>query len=166
MDSGTADSPLGADAEDLLDQIGPALSRLRRRTSSARSDLTRNLVLNVIHERVGEITVGEVGVEMGIAQPVASRAVAACVADGLVRRAASQSDGRRTVVELTEAGEVERRHLATAQREGFELITAAWTPAERDQFARFLVRYSRDSADWAARHRHGRTSDPTTPTSG
>jgi hypothetical protein len=71
-------------------QIGPALSRLRRRTSGGRGDLTRNLVLNLVPEAPGEMTVGGVAAEMGVTQPVASRTVAACIADGLLRRTASQ----------------------------------------------------------------------------
>ncbi|HTX71115.1 MAG TPA: MarR family winged helix-turn-helix transcriptional regulator [Thermoleophilia bacterium] len=129
----------------LLDQVGPALSRLRRRTLGTRRDLTRNLVLNVIADATGEMTVGRVAEEMGVTQPVASRTVAACITDGLVRRTASQADGRRSLLELTEAGEAERSRLAVEQRQAFELITAAWDPAERLQFARFLVRYGQDS---------------------
>lgn len=146
--------PEGAgDDESLLDQVGPALSRLRRRTSGGRGDLTRNLLLNLVHECPGEMTVGGVAAEMGVAQPVASRTVAACIADGLLRRGVSQADGRRTVLELTEAGEAERGRFASEQRATFELITTAWTAAERDQFARFLIRYSQDSSDWTARQR-------------
>ncbi|MDX8141716.1 MarR family winged helix-turn-helix transcriptional regulator [Lentzea sp. BCCO 10_0061] len=146
-----SDSPRPGDDEGLLDQVGPALSRLRRRTSGGRGDLTRNLVLNVVHDDPGEMTVGGVAAEMGVAQPVASRTVAACIADGLLRRAVSQADGRRTVLELTEAGEAERGRFASEQREAFEFITAGWTAAERDQFARFLIRYSQDSSDWSRR---------------
>jgi len=148
-----SNSPLpgAGDDEGLLDQVGPALSRLRRRTAGGRGDLTRNLVLNVVHDEPGEMTVGGVAAEMGVAQPVASRTVAACIADGLLRRAVSQADGRRTVLELTEAGEAERGRFASEQREAFEFITTEWTGAERDQFARFLIRYSQDSSDWSRR---------------
>ncbi|GGQ24054.1 DNA-binding MarR family transcriptional regulator [Actinomadura coerulea] len=137
----------------LLDQIGPALSRLRRRTTGGRADLTRNLVLNVVANAPGEMTVGGLAAEMGVTQPVASRTVAACITDGLLRRAASQADSRRTVLELTDAGEAERRRFASEQRETFEDITAAWKPAERVQFARLLVRYSEDAGAWSARQR-------------
>ncbi|MEV7098332.1 MarR family winged helix-turn-helix transcriptional regulator [Amycolatopsis sp. NPDC051045] len=139
-------------AEDLLlDQIGPALSRLRRRTPASSRDLSRNLVLNVVADAPGEMTVGGLAAEMGVAQPVASRTVAACIADGLLRRAASQADGRRTVLELTERGEAERTRFATGQRAAFEGITAAWSPEERAQFARLLVRYAADAAAWSRR---------------
>ncbi|OQD56805.1 MarR family transcriptional regulator [Streptomyces phaeoluteigriseus] len=132
-----------------LDQIGPALSRLRRRAPASGKDLTRNLVLNVIADSPGEMTVGALAAEMGVAQPVASRTVAACIADGLLRRAASQSDGRRTVLELTEHGEAERNRFAAEQREAFLEITIAWSPEERTQFARLLTRYGADATAWS-----------------
>ncbi|WP_424863795.1 MarR family winged helix-turn-helix transcriptional regulator [Streptomyces sp. MMS24-I29] len=151
MNTSPRDPETGGGA--LLDQIGPALSRLRRRTSNGRADLTRNLVLNVVADAPGEMTVGGIAAEMGVTQPVASRTIAACITDGLLRRAASQADGRRTVLELTDAGETERRRFATEQRETFEHITAHWEPADRTQFAQFLVRYSQDSTAWTARQR-------------
>ncbi|MEU5091245.1 MarR family winged helix-turn-helix transcriptional regulator [Streptomyces sp. NPDC021356] len=132
-----------------LDQIGPALSRLRRRAPASSKDLSRNLVLNVIADAPGETTVGGLAAEMGVAQPVASRVVAACIHDGLLRRAASQTDGRRTVLELTELGEAERNRFAAEQREAFQEITAAWSPEERIQFARLLVRYGADATAWS-----------------
>ena len=144
----------------LFDQVGPALSRLRRRTSGGRRDLTRNLVLNVVADAPGEMTVGGIATEMGVTQPVASRTIAACIADGLLRRSASQADGRRTVLELTQAGQTERRRFASEQRETFEHITAAWEPTERMQFAQFLIRYSQDASAWSARQTH-RSDDDT-----
>jgi DNA-binding MarR family transcriptional regulator len=138
-------------ADDLLDQIGPALSRLRRRTPATGRDLSRNLVLNVVADAPGEMTVGGLATEMGVAQPVASRTVAACIADGLLRRAVSQADGRRTVLELTERGEAERTRFAAEQREAFEAITAGWSLADRAQFARLLVRYTTDAGVWSRR---------------
>jgi DNA-binding MarR family transcriptional regulator len=58
---------------------------------------------------------------------VASRTVAARLADGLLRRAVSQADGRRTVLELTERGAAERTRFATDQRAAFEDITPGST---------------------------------------
>lgn len=134
-----------------LDQIGPALSRMRRRAPASNKDLSRNLVLNVIADAPGEMTVGGLAAEMGVAQPVASRTVAACIDDGLLRRAASQADGRRTVLELTEHGEAERARFAAEQRKAFQEITAAWAPEEQLQFARLLVRYGADATAWSKR---------------
>jgi DNA-binding MarR family transcriptional regulator len=136
----------------VLDEVGPAISRLRRRTTSGPGGLTRNLVLNIVGDHDGEITVGALATEMNVSQPVASRAVAAAIDAGLMRRAASQQDGRRTVLELTDAGQAERHRLAVAQRHVFEEITASWDPDERTQFAKLLIRYSTDSAAWTARN--------------
>ncbi|WP_033292090.1 MarR family winged helix-turn-helix transcriptional regulator [Amycolatopsis jejuensis] len=143
----------GRDA--VLEEVGPALSRLRRRTSNGRGDLTRNFVLNVVADASGEMTVGGIAAELGVTQPVASRTITTCIADGLLRRAASQADGRRTVLELTEAGAAERNRFAAEQRATFEQITAAWLPSERLQFARFLIRYGQDASAWSARQRQG-----------
>ncbi|MFE3599161.1 MarR family winged helix-turn-helix transcriptional regulator [Streptomyces sp. NPDC059142] len=145
-------TPLSEPPEDpALDQIGPALSRLRRRAPASGKDLSRNLVLNVIADAPGETTVGGLAAEMGVAQPVASRTVAACIAEGLLRRAASQSDGRRTVLELTEHGEAERNRFAAEQRKAFLEITVTWSPEERTQFARLLTRYGVDATAWSRR---------------
>lgn len=52
----------------------------------------------------GETTVSSVGERLGIDPSRASRVVSEMVEAGYARRAVSQADARRTVVELTEAG--------------------------------------------------------------
>lgn len=138
--SGSEDPP-SVDGEALLDGIGPALSRLRRRVPATRKELSRNLVLNVVAEAAGEITVGAVARELGIDQSVASRMITDCIGHGYLRRAASQEDGRRTVLHLTADGESLRRRFAAEQRRAFEHITHDWSVEERLQFARLLLRY-------------------------
>src|SRR3954449_616848 len=93
------------DDDELLDEVGAAFSRLRRRTTRlgsgpppSRKDLTRNLVLNVVDEATDEITVGALADQLGIDPAAASRAVSDCIAKGLLVRGASQHDGRRTVL--------------------------------------------------------------------
>ncbi|MFC3452614.1 MarR family winged helix-turn-helix transcriptional regulator [Amycolatopsis speibonae] len=135
-------SPPSESLSALLEQVGPALSRLRRRTAGGRWDLTRNLVLNLVADSLGEMTISGIATEMRVTRPVASRTIAACIVDGLLRHADSPSNGRRTVLELTDAGDRELRRYASEQRETFERITATWEPAERLQFAQFLIRYS------------------------
>ncbi|WP_433226458.1 MarR family winged helix-turn-helix transcriptional regulator [Microtetraspora malaysiensis] len=153
-------NPAPTDPDSPLDEIGPALARLRRRTGRGRGDLTRNIVLNVVADGAGRITVGGVAEEMGVAQPVASRAIAACIADGLVRRTASQQDGRSSLLELTDAGEAARKDFAAEQRSAFEEITAHWEPDDRLQFARFLSRYGQDATVWRARSSGPRGARP------
>src|ERR1700761_591283 len=94
------------DDEDLLNQVGPALQGMRISATDARRVL-RTLLRNVIANAEGEIPVGGVAEAMGVFQPVASRTIAACVDSGLVRRVASQEDGRRSLLDLTAEGGAE-----------------------------------------------------------
>ena len=148
----TTSPPPGPDEELLLDRVGPALLGIRSSATDARRVL-RDLVLNVVADAPGEISVGGVAEAMGVFQPVASRTIAACVESGLLRRTASQSDGRRSLLELTEEGEAERRRLAAGHRRAFEEITATWNRAERLQLARGLIRYNRDGGEWVRQQR-------------
>jgi DNA-binding MarR family transcriptional regulator len=109
-------------------------------------DLTRNLIINIVDEAEDEITVGAVADQLNVDPSVASRMVTDCIDSGYLQRAASASDGRRTVLELTPAGVDLRDRFRALQRQAFERITAAWTPADRHDFARLLVRYADDSS--------------------
>jgi DNA-binding MarR family transcriptional regulator len=137
------DSPQAFD--ELLNGIGPAFSRLRRHAPTSRKDFSRHLVLNVVAEGAGEITVGAVAQEIKVDPSVASRMVTDCITAGYLRRAASQQDSRRTVLEVTAQGEALRESFAAQQREAFEQITATWPDRERIQFARLLHKYVDDS---------------------
>ncbi|MCO5970729.1 MarR family winged helix-turn-helix transcriptional regulator [Actinoallomurus soli] len=138
----------GTDPEDeaILDGIGPAFSRLRRRVPTSRRDGSRNLILNIVSAGDGEMTVGGVAEELGVDQSVASRMVSDCIAAGYLLRTASQEDGRRTVLEITPEGAAARDGFAKAQRKAFEQITGDWPVEERLQFARLLLRYVEDGA--------------------
>ena len=140
-------------SDSLLDAVGAAFSRLRRRTSQSltdhgltKRDLTRNLIINVVDEAREEITVGAVADELSVDRSVASRMVTDCIESGYLRRAASNLDGRRTVLQLTPAGVGLRDQFRKLQREAFERITANWSDLERVEFARLLVRYADDSS--------------------
>jgi DNA-binding MarR family transcriptional regulator len=136
--------------DELLDQVGPELSRMRRRTApSSGASVLRNVVLNVVAD-TGRVTVTGLAAQMGVAQPVASRVVAGCVTEGLLHRVASQQDGRSVLLELTGAGLAEQARLAREQRRIFEQITAHWDPSDRVKFAGYLVTYAADSAHWGA----------------
>jgi len=73
-----------------------------------------------------------------------SRAVAALVRSGLVRRDADPSDGRASMLELTEQGQAA---LDDAYRRYDTLITealAGWSPAEIAAFSTMLRRFAGD----------------------
>jgi DNA-binding MarR family transcriptional regulator len=132
----------------LLDRVGPNFSRLRRHAPTSRRDASRLLILNLVADATGEMTVGALADHLTTDQSVASRMVSDAISNGYLRRAVSQQDGRRTVLEVTPEGHVLRVHFAAQQRQIFENITAQWPDSERVQFARLLHRYVQDSATY------------------
>ncbi|MEV6675004.1 MarR family winged helix-turn-helix transcriptional regulator [Streptomyces sp. NPDC051162] len=139
-------------AAELLDAVGPAFSRLRRSAALnvekkvPRKDLTRTLVLNIVQEGPGrdgqEITVGVVGERLAVDPSVASRMVSDCISCGYLVRAASQHDGRRTILQLTDEGEKMLAGFRKHQRSAYERITRDWPDEERLEFARLLIKYT------------------------
>ncbi|WP_433338165.1 MarR family winged helix-turn-helix transcriptional regulator [Spirillospora sp. CA-294931] len=88
-----------------------------------------------------EMSVGLVASRLGIDPSRGSRIVAEAVKEGYVRRVASQEDGRRIQLELTEAG---RKVVESARRtrlRRFEQAMSDWTEHERREFARLLGRF-------------------------
>jgi len=138
-------------AADPLDAVGPAFSRLRRasalnaETQVSRKDMTRTLVLNIVEEGPEEdgqeITVGVVGERLAVDPSVASRMVTDCISAGYLVRAASQQDGRRTILQMTDEGMDMLAAFRRHQRAAFEFITRNWPEKERLQFARLLIKY-------------------------
>ncbi|MDF3299904.1 MarR family winged helix-turn-helix transcriptional regulator [Streptomyces tropicalis] len=138
-------------ASELLDAVGPAFSRLRRTQALnvekqvSRKDMTRTLVLNIVQdgpEHEGqEITVGVVGERLAVDPSVASRMVSDCITAGYLVRAASQRDGRRTILQLTADGHEMLDRFRSHQRSAFERITRDWPEVERLEFARLLIKY-------------------------
>lgn len=146
------ESGLEPDEERLMDAAGGAFARMRRRTMqtpvdppSGRKDLTRNLVLNLVEEAQiagREMTVGSLADHLMVDPSVASRMVADCITHGYLVRTASQRDGRRTIVQLTDEGSALLGHFRRQHRQAFEHITGDWPKAERLEFARLLVKYA------------------------
>ncbi|WP_327235991.1 MarR family winged helix-turn-helix transcriptional regulator [Streptomyces sp. NBC_01317] len=142
----------------LLDAVGAAFARLRRRTALVdvdppvtRKDMARNQVINVVDEADGEMTVGGVAYQLTVDSSVASRMVSDCITAGLLVRAASQSDGRRTVLLLTPEGIALRDRFSSQHRQAFEHITRDWPQAKRLEFARLLVDYAEAAAELGTR---------------
>ena len=134
--------------EELLETIGTAFSKLRRRTASvpvdppiARADIRRDLLLAVVEESDGLLSVNAVAAALSMDRTAVSRLAAACVAEGLVKRVASQTDGRSITLCLTARGREALRRSRQAQRQAFDYITRDWDAEERMQFARLLHKY-------------------------
>ncbi|ANZ18069.1 RubM [Streptomyces noursei ATCC 11455] len=158
-------------ADELLDAVGPAFGKLRRSSllevedPISQKDLSRTLVLRIVLEAEqdvaegesggesgdGEITVGAVARHLGVDPSVASRMVSDSISAGYLVRAASQQDGRRTVLRLSPEGRALMARFGRHQRSAFECITADWTERERLDFARLMLKYV-ESQD-ALRHR-------------
>ncbi|MEV0569197.1 MarR family winged helix-turn-helix transcriptional regulator [Dactylosporangium sp. NPDC050588] len=86
-------------------------------------------------------TVTAVAAALDVAQPRASKLVAAAVEAGWVRREADQDDGRRSLLVRTPAGLALCERVHAARRARFAAATAGWTPAEVETFAQLLTRF-------------------------
>lgn len=89
-----------------------------------------------------QVTVGLVAERLGIDPSRASRLVAASIESGHLVRVASQRDGRRIGLELTDAGR-EVLHVSQRFRQAmFAKAMQDWTDEERTAFARLLTRFA------------------------
>lgn len=89
-----------------------------------------------------ETMVATVAERLGIDPSRASRLISELIAKGLARRAVSQQDARRTIVELTDDGKAVVR---AARRYKFLLMgdfLSGWSAEERDTFLPLLERFS------------------------
>ncbi|HEV8653845.1 MAG TPA: MarR family winged helix-turn-helix transcriptional regulator [Actinomycetes bacterium] len=89
-----------------------------------------------------EVTVGAVAERLGIDPSRASRLVADAIQAGYVLRVASQTDGRRIRLELTDPGRELARTVHRHRQAFFADLTHDWTEQERADFARLLTRFT------------------------
>ena len=134
--------------DELLENIGTAFSRLRRRTSAVPidppvvpTDVRRDLLLAIVEESDGLLSVNAVAAALGMERTAVSRLAASCVAEGFVERVASQTDGRSITLRLTPHGREILAGSRHQQRRAFEYITRDWGDDERLEFARLLHKY-------------------------
>ncbi len=88
------------------------------------------------------LSVGQMAERLGVDPSRASRMVAGAIRAGLVKRIASQLDGRRTHLELTDDG---RRALAAVRRFRimfFSELMANWSDHDCAEFAKLLTRFT------------------------
>ncbi|WP_028479896.1 MarR family winged helix-turn-helix transcriptional regulator [Nocardia sp. CNY236] len=97
-------------------------------------------VLDVI-ESSTDTTVSMVATALAVDQPRASRLVATAVEANLVRRVADQTDGRRSILLLTDQGYDVVAAAHRHRRQAFERAMDGWTDSERMDFARLLTRF-------------------------
>lgn len=99
--------------------------------------------IRVAESRGGGATVGDVARLLGVDPSRASRIVAAAVARGLLRRRATQGDGRKVVVEVTAAGARLQQKGSALTRRRIAVAVAGWSAADRARFADLFDRFVR-----------------------
>jgi DNA-binding MarR family transcriptional regulator len=91
----------------------------------------------------GGVTVGTVAERLGVDPSRASRLVAGAVRSGYLARVASQDDGRRILLQLTEAGRALAETMHAHRQGEFASAMRDWPERERREFARLLTRFTR-----------------------
>jgi DNA-binding MarR family transcriptional regulator len=141
--------------DDELAAIELAMNRIRR--SQTRHSLARraggsdvdHAVLGVVDAvdqgpvaGADEVSVREVADRLGIDPSRASRLASSAIEAGWVRRVASQADGRRTGLVLTDKG-AELIEVAHRTRQSYYAeLMAGWPAKDRVEFARLLLRFT------------------------
>lgn len=89
-----------------------------------------------------EMTVGVVAERLDVDPSTASRLVADTVRAGYLSQSLSPSDGRRTLLALTDTGRVLLADVRQYQRDVLTQYTADWSDEERREFARLLTKFA------------------------
>ncbi|CDZ40756.1 Transcriptional regulator [Neorhizobium galegae bv. officinalis] len=92
-------------------------------------------VLDVMRRIEGEVTVGAIAEAMRIDPSRGSRLVADLVARGILRRDASQADGRRSLVVRTEFGDSLLAEIRAVKRTLLARILEDWPEDELNAFS-------------------------------
>jgi DNA-binding MarR family transcriptional regulator len=108
-------------------------------------DLSHLGVVDAVEEAPGAsggvVTVGMVGERLGIDPSRASRVVTSALQAGYVERVASQTDGRRVGLRLTDAGRALAESAHRIRQRTFAEAMDGWTDDERRTFACLLTRF-------------------------
>ncbi|MGF0536916.1 MarR family winged helix-turn-helix transcriptional regulator [Agrobacterium sp. ES01] len=140
-----------ADAD--IDLISQAMSRWRlligRRIISRVTidkvapelDISHFDVIEVVRRGAGEVTVGAIAEAMRVDPSRSSRLVAELVQNGMLQRAVSQEDARRTVVLLTEKSLGMMKEMQRIKRDIIEGCLTGWADDDVAQFSRLFSRF-------------------------
>ncbi len=122
-----------------------ALGRIAKTRGRGAHDPVHELldVVEELGERGEPCTVTALGVAMGVDQPRASRLVSRAVEQGLLRREADQSDGRRAVLLPTSEGQALLDEMHRFRQSVFAEVMADWPAEDRDTFGRLLTAFVR-----------------------
>ncbi|MEB2844393.1 MarR family transcriptional regulator [Rhizobiales bacterium RZME27] len=142
--------------DDVIIDIGQTLTRMRFLTGrrivgriaianvAPGLELTDLDVLDVsrrIAQAGEEVTVGAIADAMRIDPSRGSRLVADLVTRGILRRDASQEDGRRSLIAPTELGNTLLSEIRSVKHGLIEKMTGDWSEQDRQDFARLFARF-------------------------
>ncbi len=122
----------------ILEAIAAALSS-ERSEPAGESDLGKAAAIS------------DVAAEIGLDRSNASRMLAAAVEAGLVTKATSTADARRTELRMTPAGQSVLAAARAWQEQTFLELTASWPRADARRFAVYLHRLAAQSVTPPAR---------------
>ncbi|EHS52747.1 transcriptional regulator, MarR family [Rhizobium sp. PDO1-076] len=145
------------------DDADPALAGIGRAMTRMRLLIGRRFVGRMALKRIGtglelsdidaigvikrvaphqEVTVGAIAEQMRIDPSRGSRIVADLVRQGLLERAASQEDGRRSIVRMTAAGKQVLEQIEEIKQELIVEATAGWPQEDIVKFAALYDRFT------------------------
>lgn len=140
-----------ASDESALERVERAMVRIRRRQvrralAPPDSPVDHSVVgvLDAIEAARGStesVTVGTVAANLGVDPSQGSRLVQAAIEAGVVRREASQEDGRRSILELTEFGREVAERIHSTRHAAFQQAMSGWTSEDMSRFADLLERF-------------------------
>lgn len=122
------------------------IGRLLQQRLAGRFNLADISVADALQElaEAGEQrpTIGRMAQRLGIEPSRTSRMTAAAIRAGLVRRIVSQSDGRRSHVELTSEGSKALEMMRRFRVRFFAQLMSDWSDRECAEFGRLLIRFT------------------------
>ncbi|GAK71742.1 hypothetical protein RRU01S_20_00030 [Agrobacterium rubi TR3 = NBRC 13261] len=104
-------------------------------------DLSHIDVLDIVHRAETAATVGAIADAMRLDPSRGSRVVAEMVARGLLKREASQEDGRRSVIDITPLGHSILEEMRSAKISIVHEVVSDWPDEDVADFARLFDRF-------------------------
>jgi DNA-binding MarR family transcriptional regulator len=162
-------SPPVADDLRVANRIGTGLSRLLRlleRSAAARGDGLDRPSFMLLHTLAcaGPSRVTMLAAKVHSDPSTISRQASHLVEMGLVERRADPGDGRASLLALTDAGTALLEHTRQRRDDRTAAIIKSWEPAEREQFADLIDRYTAGfEASWCTERPNTHEADPPSP---
>ncbi|MFE9746855.1 MarR family winged helix-turn-helix transcriptional regulator [Saccharothrix saharensis] len=129
-------------------QVRRSLGRISEEQPTARVDLSLIPVLYAVEEGAETdsegVTVGLVADRIGLDPSRASRMVGSAIQAGYLERVASQTDGRRIQLRLTEEGADLARRAHRFRQSFLGQAIAHWSDHDRAELARLFSRFADD----------------------